>query len=128
MGGSESADGIPVARRWNRVFRVLSREPRRQVALALSDRPRDAWVPLPEGAWSPHFAGSRDELLTVLTHQHLPVLAEAEYVRWRTSPFEVTRGPNFDELAVVLDAVSTRVDELPRDLVSGCEMLERRLD
>lgn len=110
MGRTRQFDTDAVVSHWNRVFRVLTEEPRRQLLLSLLDIPPSAWVDLPNAAQSRHYHGTRRNLRIELQHSHLPALAEADYVEWRDSPFEARRGPNFDEVGVVLDIIIAAAD------------------
>lgn len=121
----EQTDDLSVSDRWDRVFRLFSREPRRQLILALSDRSPTAWVALPDAALSSQYRGTRRELQIALQHHHLPALADANYVKWRVSPFEATRGPNFEEAKAVMDVIHAGGDDLPEQLIRGCESLEK---
>jgi hypothetical protein len=97
---------------------------------ALLDESPAAWVALPDAAMAPTDRDREDDLRVLLLHHHLPALADANYVRWRRSPFEACRGQEFDEVGVVLDAIASRTDDLPDRLVGGCRLLEggRRLN
>jgi hypothetical protein len=123
FGTSETTD---VSERWDRVFRVLSQEPRRELVLSLADRSESEWVALPDAALSRHYPESREKLRITLRHKHLPALADNGYVVWRESPLEARRGPNFDELEAVLGVITASVESLPDRLVTGCRRLERR--
>lgn len=81
---------------------------------------------LPDAAMSRHFGGTMDELRVFLRHHHLPALADAGFVEWGESPFEATRGRNFHEVETVLEAVVSAADELPDQMVEGCDPLESR--
>lgn len=125
-----SPEGSPPVDRWDRVFRALSRQPRRRVLCALLDESPAGWVALPDAAMTPAYRDREEELRVLLVHHHLPALADADYVRWRRAPFEACRGPAFDEVEAVLDAILSRTDDLPDRLVGGCRLPEggRRLN
>lgn len=118
---------IPVSERWDRVFRTLSAEPRRQVILSLMEAPPGQGVTLPEAAEPPDADVDRDDFEVTLRHQHLPMLADAGYVRWSDAPFSVRRGPYFEEAAAIVESFRANVDELPERLVLGCHYLEQEL-
>ena len=52
-----------------------------------------------------------------------PKLAEAGYVGWEREPFEVWRGPHFEEPALIVGSVLDSVDEIPRSLVDNCKVI-----
>lgn len=128
MGISTPTDDVGVAGRWDRAFRVLSAEPRRELALSLTDRSASTWVPLPDAAHSPHYPGSRDDLQLALYHNHLPAMAKPDYIVWEESPFEARKGPNFDELESIIRAIVDGAGDLPDRMVRNCRTLERRID
>lgn len=117
-------EGERVIERWDRVFRVLTAEPRRQLITTLLDAGAERPVPLPEAAMSPTVPRERETLRFHLHHRHLPMLAEAGFVRWEREPLRAWRGPNFEEAAVVIASLHECADELPDRLVHGCHRLE----
>lgn len=112
--------------RWNRVFRALSAEPRRQIVLALMEAPPERELLLPEAANPSYLLANPDELAIQLVHTHLPLLAESEFVEWHRDPLRVERGPAFEEVEIVMDSVQTRAADIPSQLVQGCQRLEER--
>lgn len=118
-------NGNRVVRKWNDVFEALSAEPRRQIVLSLVDSPPDRPVPLPESAVTPNVPVDPEPLRTDLHHLHLPLLAESGFVEWRDDPFVATRGPRFDEVAAVFEALESDATAIPDSLVAGCQRLER---
>jgi len=118
-------NGKRVIDRWNVVFEALSAEPRRQLVVSLLDATPSASVPLPESAVNPNVPPDPEELRRELRHRHLPKLADLEFVAWEQDPLVASRGPRFDEAAVVFEALQTNATELPDSLVVGCQRLER---
>jgi len=114
-----------VSDNWDRVFRALAAEPRRQVIGSLVDTPADQAVILPESAKSDHISSSLEDLQVELYHSHLPLLAELEFVDWDTDPLVAVRGPKFAEVAAVFQAVHSSISDIPDSLVDGCHRLER---
>jgi len=53
------------------------------------------------------------------------MLAEMDFITWETDPLVASRGPRFDEVAVVFDALHSTADSIPDSLVVGCQRLER---
>lgn len=118
------ANGEKISRRWNAVFRALSKEPRRQLIVSLLDAGPEDSVPLPESAMMPNVPSDQQELSLELQHQHLPMLAEMGFITWETEPLRASQGPQFEEVAVVFDALHAEATTLPDALVTGCRRLE----
>ena len=117
--------GERVSENWDTVFRSLSAEPRRQLVVSLMDAPPEGSVPLPESAAMSTLQPDPETLRTELYHVHLPILAENEFIRWETDPLVAFRGPKFDEVAAVFEALHSAATEIPESLVVGCRRLER---
>ncbi|MHB9288164.1 hypothetical protein ACKVMT_14140 [Halobacteriales archaeon Cl-PHB] len=113
-----------VIERWNTVFKALSAEPRRQLVVALMDAPATESVPLPESATNPETVYDSDVLRQRLRHVDLPHLAEAKFVEWDDDPLTAWRGPRFEEVAVVMEALHDAAAAIPDSLVVGCTRLE----
>ena len=111
--------------RWDRVFKALAAEPRRQLVAALADAPADDAVPLPEAAMTPDVRSDPERLDLELRHRHLPLLADADYVEWQSAPFRVSRGARFAEIRAVFDGVATNAGAVPEPLQSGYRLFER---
>jgi len=111
------------AERWDQMFDVLSAEPRREVIGSLLEEPPERRLPLPDAAASPNQQTDRETLRVQLHHHHLPKLADAGYVVWGREPFEVWRGPHFEEPALIVGSVFDSVDEIPRSLVDNCKVI-----
>jgi len=124
MATTHLENGEEVRGNWNRVFRCLSAEPRRQLVVSLLDAAPDDAVPLPECAAMPNVPSDPDVLRRELHHVHLPMLAKHGFVTTETDPFVAARGPRFEELAVVLDALHSSAASIPDSLVVGCRRLE----
>lgn len=54
-----------------------------------------------------------DRLKAELQHIHLPRLAEAGYIDWDAETQTVRRGPNFNEVAPLLQPIDDHSDERP---------------
>ncbi|WP_436343167.1 hypothetical protein [Natronorubrum sp. FCH18a] len=124
MTGVRYENGKRVIRGWNAVFRAVSAEPRRQLIVALLDSPADQPVPLPESAVNPNVPPDPDDHRRELLHCHLPMLADMGFVEWQTEPFVASRGPRFDEVAAVFEALQADAAGIPDSLVLGCQRLE----
>jgi hypothetical protein len=117
-------NGREVIDRWDRVFRVLSAEPRRQVVVSLLDTAEGEWVSLPEAAVNPNVPVAADDLRRDLVHSHLPLLSEYDFVEWESAPLRVSHGTRFPEVGVVIDSLHGAATEIPDSLVVGCQRLE----
>ncbi|MDZ5811393.1 hypothetical protein U4E84_08545 [Halorubrum sp. AD140] len=117
--------GEEVSENWDTVFKSLSAEPRRQLIVSLLDAGADQSVPLPESAAMPNLPLDPEELRVELYHIHLPMLAENDFITWETDPLVASRGPRFDELAVVFEALHSDAANIPDSLVIGCQRLEQ---
>lgn len=117
-------NGERIVENWNAVFGALSSEPRRQLLVSLLDAEPDSSVPLPESAIMPNVPPDPEVLRRELHHVHLPMLAKMGFVTWETKPFVVSRGPRFDEVAVVFEALHAEATSIPDSLVIGCRRLE----
>lgn len=118
-------NGTDTMRNWDNVFEALSAEPRRQLIISLMDAPRDEAIPLLERAINPDAPADPDVLRTELFHRHLPLLDDLGFVEWESDPFVASRGPRFEEVAAVFEALHSHAAELPESLVLGCRRLER---
>lgn len=114
-----------VSERWDTVFNALSAEPRRQLVVSLLDAPPGESVPLPESARNPNLPIVLEEFQLKLLHNHLPLLADCGFIEWQNEPFAASRGPQFDEIAIVLDTLQGTAGEIPDSLVIGCQRLEQ---
>lgn len=124
MAVRDPVDGRGLMETWNRTFRALSAEPRRQIVASLSESPAERALALPEAANPPFELRDPAHLQVELVHEHLPLLAEGGYVEWSREPFEVERGESFEDVAVVLESLLAEVDELPQHMVEGYQRLE----
>lgn len=118
-------DGERVSENWDTVFKALSAEPRRQLIVSLLDAPADQSVPLPESAAMPNLPVDPETLRIELYHAHLPILEKNGFITYETDPLTASRGPKFDEVAVVFDALHSESVAIPDKLVNGCQRLEQ---
>lgn len=115
MGATSRRDGKRSSDRWNDVFEALSAAPRRRLlGTLLAVGPGDA-VHLPAAAMPPD-DGDAGGLRAELYHRHLPALADAGFVDWETDPLVAVRGPEFEAVGVVLEAVDPAADADPDSL------------
>lgn len=124
MGSDRRKNGERVSQKWDTVFKALSSEPRRQLIVSLLDAGPDQSVSLPESAIMPTNPPDPELLRRELHHVHLPLLADTAFISWETDPFTASRGPRFDEIAVVLEALQAKASSIPDSLVIGCQRLE----
>jgi len=86
-------------------LRALSHDDRRTILYALADADGETPVPVDETSRL-----ELDATPTELHHQHLPLLAEQEFVSWNTDPLVVARGPRFYEVAPLLERLEPLLD------------------
>lgn len=125
MTAGSIQNGKRVITGWDRVFEALTAEPRRQLIVTLLDVGPGQPVSLPEAAMSPTVSPDRETADFHLYHRHLPMLAEAGFVRWEGDPLRAWRGPNFEEVGAVMRTLQQNAEEIPDRLVYGCRRLER---
>lgn len=115
-----TSDHMTIYERWNQFMRLLSAQPRRQIIVSLMEASETAWLSLPGAATTSELSVDIEQLELKLRQIHLPEMADAGYVEWRPDPFEVARGPRFDEPAAVMHVLLTSDGELPQSLCSDC--------
>jgi hypothetical protein len=113
--------------RWHWIYRSLTHGTRRQLIGTLVQRESGVRVSLPEAAKIPEYRTDPAVLQRNLIHHHLPILTREEFVEWQREPFRAWRGEHFEDVAAVLQAVST-YDELPEHLQEGCHFLDSEVD
>ena len=118
------SNGERAIERWNAVFEATVAEPRRQIVVSLLERTQDQSIPLPESAMNPAVPTDLGMLRQELIHHHLPLLEDLSFIEWRREPFIATRGPRFDEVAVVFESLHRYSTQIPDPLVVGCHRLE----
>lgn len=124
MSNAGHQNGEGVTEKWDRVFRAVAADPRRQIVGSLLDTDEGASVSLPAAALNPNVSRDVETLRRELYHTHLPMLEEMAFVHWDTDPFVASRGPDFEEVAIVFDALQAKASDIPESLVAGCRRLE----
>ena len=95
------------------VLDALSNAYRRQLLVALlehnpqDDDDRDPLELLSE-------TEEADVLEMELVHMHLPKLDEMGYISWDRNTDEISKGPEWDEIAPLLKLIHDHQDELPK--------------
>jgi len=105
--------------RWHSIFQALSAGVRRQIVGSLLETPADRSLSLPEAANPPDYRLDPELLKHNLVHNHLPMMARAGFIEWEREPFCVRRGPRFEEVAAVIEAIDSH-EEFPQHLIDGC--------
>lgn len=97
---------------WGRILDALSDPYRRQLLIALlksNPQDDDDLDPLDLLA-----VGEDNKTLeTELVHNHLPKLEEMGIIEWDREAGEISVGPNWGEIAPVLELIDDHKDELP---------------
>jgi hypothetical protein len=96
------------------------------MVVALMEAPPDRELSLPEAANPPYLLGDPEKLHVELLHSHLPALAEHGFVEWDRDPLRVRRGPAFEEVATVFEALHAHAAEIPPQLTESCQRLEEQ--
>lgn len=96
----------------DRLFDALRHPYRRRILMLVNEHnPRD------EDEFSVGELETEDDAVALtaveLYHAHLPKLAEAGYIEWDADTQTIRRGPNFDEIAPLLQLMADHEDELP---------------
>lgn len=111
---------LTIVDRWDQFMNLLSAQPRRQIISTLMEAPERDTHPLPDAAITPELSTDPERFQIELRHVHLPLLANAEYVQWSKDPFQVRRGPRFEEPSSVMEVLLSAGDRLAPALVNGC--------
>jgi len=91
---------------------ALANPYRRQLLVALLEHnPQDDDDPDPLNLDAA--TGEPDVLETELVHNHLPRLEDKGYIVWDRERKKISKGPNWEEIAPILELVHDHRDELP---------------
>lgn len=116
--------GVRTVEAWDRVFRAVAAEPRRQLIVSLMNVEPAEHVELPFAAINPNIPVDTERFVVQLHHRHLPLLADLGFIEWKRDPLLACQGPKFDEVAIVFEALHAKVEDMPNELVFGCRRLE----
>lgn len=118
-GGSRAVDT------WNRIFDALAAAPRRQLLTSLLDASPDGTVELSVDDLTPAGSTDSDSFRVALVHRHLPLLSDHEFVAWESEPLVARRGPRFDALVPILEAMVRATADPLDDPVAGRPDVDR---
>jgi hypothetical protein len=59
-----------------------------------------------------------------LIHVHLPKLEADGFIDWNRKTGEISKGPTFEEITPILEALQSRRTDLPADYLGGGEIAE----
>lgn len=94
------------------MFDVLSHSSRRRILTVLAEA-----NPRTDEEFTPaELRTERDDserFRMELHHRHFPKLEQAGYIDWDRESGTVRRGPNYDEIASLVELLATHEDELP---------------
>lgn len=99
----------------SRVFEVLANRYRRQLLLAMSEtNPQNDGDLDPLGLLEQEdMTDDLDVTQVSLHHVHLPKLADMGFIEWNHESGELSKGPNWAEIAPLLRLMRNHQDELP---------------
>lgn len=92
------------------LFAALADKHRREILLELLDRGASEKISAAEKLRGPE--PEFENLQTELHHNHLPRLEEVGLIRWDTASTEISRGPRYDEIEPILQALKEHGDRL----------------
>lgn len=94
---------------YSELFRCLGHPTRRRILFELLDRDPQAALNAPDDV---HVGGEDlDRLKSALTHNHLPVLVEAGFIRWDREAGEVHHGPKFVHVQDLLTSIRENIGD-----------------
>ena len=105
MDGSERTDQL---------FEALAVVQRRRLLFALTDHNPQRVDEMSGVPWS--LSESEGGMITK-QHAHLPKLADYGFVDWDRDEQVITKGPRFDEIEPLLEALEDNRGELPTELL-----------
>lgn len=84
----------------NRLFRALQSPVRRRILFNLLEHNPQQGLLVPEDV----HVGKKpiDQLNLELTHNHLPLMEQAGFIRWDRAVNQIHKGPEFDEISGLL--------------------------
>lgn len=113
---NNSDDEDSTVTHWDRCLSLLSAQPRRNIVLSLMETPPQQRVSLPDAALTADRSEKRDGFILELEHDHLPKLANVDYIRWERDPFCARRGTRFEEPAGMMRVLLSSKNKLPPSL------------
>lgn len=103
-----------------RVFEALANPYRQQVLFALVEaNPQDDHNRDPMGLLADGETDNPAVTQIALTHTHLPKLADMGFIEWNRETGEISKGPDWDEIAPLLQLLHDHRDELPESWLPG---------
>lgn len=92
-------------------LRTLANPYRRQLLIALSreNQQGESLDPLKSITGEP----VTDDVETALAHNHIPMLEDHGYVTWDQDSNTIKRGPDWDEVATLIELLYDHRDDLP---------------
>lgn len=99
--------------KWIGIGKVISDRRRRQLLVALMEqtsRDTDEISPLEVTMDS---ETESEQLQVELRHNHLPTLEKWDYIEWDRERGTISKGPRWDEIAPLLDLITSHQEKLP---------------
>lgn len=107
---SSPSEGVVVQPGLDAMFEILSDRYRRLILLSLKREAIKTESDLLLRSDSDH-----RETEIALVHNHLPKLEDEGFIEWDREAGQISKGPQFDEIAPLLELMENHADELPPD-------------
>lgn len=104
------SEGVVVDPGIDRMFETLADRYRRLILLSVKREAVNTEDDLLLRSDSDH-----RETEIALVHNHLPKLEDEGFIEWDREAGEISKGPQFDEIAPLLELMENHADELPPD-------------
>lgn len=98
------------------LFEALSNRYRRRLLIALVERESQTELSIPGAVREQETESEMKDVHIAMVQNHLPKLEETGLIRWDRDADVVTRGPQFDEIAPLVQLLLDHDDELPGEL------------
>lgn len=108
--GGEVSESLLLRPGVDRILDILRKRHRRLILLLV----REETVETQADLMVRSEAKSKEEDLALI-HTHLPKLDDTGYIEWDRETGEISKGPRFEEIELLLELIENHSDELPPD-------------